>query len=475
VRGSFVRTKILSTIGPATDTKEKIRDLLSAGVDGFRLNFSHGNHSYFRNVLTNISDVSLEMNIPAAVLQDLSGPKIRVGELAQPEIELREGDKIEIVDSDIHGTKDRISVNYNKLILDSVVGNRILIDDGRIKLVITKKDSGSLLAEIIQGGILKPRKGVNLPGMNLSMPALTEKDIKDLEFGLEYPVSFIALSFIRKADDIRLLRNWLKSKNVSKPIIAKIEKPEAIENFEEILSVADGIMIARGDLGVEVAPQEVPVIQKQLIKRCNQAGKLVITATQMLESMISSAVPTRAEASDIANAVIDGTDVVMLSAETSVGKYPVEAVKVMNEILLRTESASDLRKEITYDIPLIQSDNLFDAAGKAVTLIADQLKAKAIIVFTLYGRKAKVISKFRPDIKVIAISNRKETVRMLNIYYGIVALYMDDVPDEDQAIKNAQNILTEKLILHHGDLVIYTSGSPSGETGRRNWIRFETI
>lgn len=475
MRGLFARTKILCTIGPATDTKERIRDLLDAGLDGFRLNFSHGSHNYFSGILNYISEVCTALDTPAALLQDLSGPKIRIGALSSDTILLEQGKTINITTDNIPGTAERITINYKNLINEAVVGDRLLVDDGKIKLHIVKKHPDFLIAEIVQGGLLRPRKGVNLPGMKLSMPALTEKDYFDLEFGLNYPFSFIAMSFVRRGDDIRQLKSWLKDQDCIRPVIAKIEKPEAVENFEEILSVSDGIMVARGDLGVEIAPQEVPVIQKHLIKRCNQAGKLVITATQMLESMVNNSLPTRAEASDVANAVIDGTDAVMLSAETSVGAYPVEAVKIMNEIIERTESAADLQKEIIHDTPLLQSDNLFDAAGKAVTIMAEQLRVKAIVVFTQYGRKARVISKFRPDIKIIAFSKNNETVSMLSLYYGVASFYFEAPADEDNAIINARRFLSDRQILQRGDLVIFTSGSPSGESGRRNWMRIETI
>lgn len=347
----FAKTKILATVGPACDTTEKLAALVNAGCDAFRLNFSHGSHEYFERIFNMINNLCVDKSLPIPILIDLQGPKIRIGELNQPEIEIFTGDEIELTTEEIVGTKNKISVSYKSLPFDARVGETILINDGLICLEVKSTGANSVICKIIEGGSLKPRKGMNLPGMNLSTPSVTETDLNNLEFALKHRVDFIALSFVRKAEDIVQLREWLKNRGIEKPIIAKIEKPEAIQNFNSILAEADGIMVARGDLGVELAPQLVPVFQKRIIRKCNSVGKLVITATQMLESMIQNPVPTRAESSDIANAVWDGTDVVMLSGETSVGKFPVEAVKMMNDILLTTEGQPGYRSEIKFEIP----------------------------------------------------------------------------------------------------------------------------
>ena len=335
---AFAKTKILATLGPATSSVEKLEALINAGADAFRLNFSHGNYESFEQLFQNIDAVCKKKSMPIAILIDLQGPKIRIGNLEKDEIEILNGQKIEITTDKVTGTKDLISTSYKLLPKDAQVGNDILIDDGLIHLKVAQKKKKSVVCEVIEGGTLKPKKGMNLPDMQLSTPSFSEKDLANLEFALNYRVDFVALSFVRKANDIKSLKEVLKLKKKSIPIIAKIEKPEAVDNFDEILNEADGIMVARGDLGVELDPEDVPLIQKQIIRKCKSVGKLVITATQMLESMIYNPVPTRAEASDVANAVWDGTDVVMLSGESSVGKYPVEAVRTMNNILLKTES-----------------------------------------------------------------------------------------------------------------------------------------
>ena len=324
----FAKTKILCTLGPATDSAEMISKLVLAGVDGVRLNFSHGNYEFFEKLLNNIHESCTVEKIPLAVLVDLQGPKIRVGELSEPEIELTSGNDIEITIRDVVGTEKLISTSYKELVSDAVVGDPVLIDDGLIRLRIAAMTEDSVICKIENGGTLKPKKGMNLPGMKLSTPSITEKDFRDLEFILKHRIDYIALSFVRKPEDITILKSWLKERNSEIPVIAKIEKREAVDRFDEILEEADGIMVARGDLGVELPASEVPVIQKEIIRKCNAVGKLVITATQMLDSMIHNPVPTRAEASDVANAVWDGTDVVMLSGETAVGKYPVRTVSI---------------------------------------------------------------------------------------------------------------------------------------------------
>ncbi len=471
----LAKTKILATIGPATDSEEKLTELIYAGVDALRLNFSHGSHDYFDKLLFKIHNVRKELALPIPVLQDLQGPKIRIGELSKPEIELKDGQAIKIVTDDILGTAEKISSSYKELVEDAEIGNTILIDDGLIKLEVKNKTNSSLVCEVIEGGILKPRKGMNLPGMKLSTPSLTEKDLSDLEFGLNHKIDFIALSFVRKPEDIFRLKEWLKSKNNKTPVIAKIEKKEAVDNFEEILKAADGIMVARGDLGVEMPPEDVPIIQKKIIRESNSIGKLVITATQMFESMIYNPVPTRAEASDVANAVWDGTDVVMLSGETSIGKYPVEAVKIMNKILIKTEAERNYRCSTHYTVPENLADNLFDSIGLAVANIAEQVKAACIVVFTNHGRKARVIAKFKPASPIIAISNNFDTLNFLNLHWGIFPYFMEDFSDEDKAIKAAKEIIKEKSIVKEGDVVIFTSGAPYTEKGRKSWLRFIVV
>lgn len=469
---NFAKTKILATLGPATSSLEKIQELVDAGIDGIRLNFSHGTYEDFDNMFKMIEEICSKNSLPVSVLQDLQGPKIRVGDLIQDEIELKTGNSIEITPEEIKGSEKLISTTYKDLPKDAQINDKILLDDGLIELRVTEKKENSLVCEIVEGGILRPRKGMNLPGMKLSTPSITDKDLQDLDFALDYRVDFIALSFIRSAEDIVKLRDWLRERGHNKYLIAKIEKKEAVDNFEDILKVADGIMVARGDLGVELRPQAVPVIQKQIIKRCNEVGKFVITATQMLESMINNPIPTRAEASDVANAVWDGTNVVMLSGETSVGKYPIETVEIMNDILLNTEKPNTWNIPINYEVPQNLEDNLFDSTGRAVVDISNQVKASLIVVFTHYGRKAKMIAKFRPEARIIAISDNFETLNILNLYWGIKPYYSQEIDDSDKAIELARDILAKENLLNDGDIIIYTAGAPMSDKGRFNWVRF---
>ena len=471
----FAKTKILCTLGPSSYTTEDIEKLILAGMDGVRLNFSHGNYDFFEKVFDNIYNACVKEKTPLAVLIDLQGPKIRVGELVEPEIELVTGEKIEITTENIKGTQKRISTSYKYLVEEASVGDPVLIDDGLIRLRIIEKKKNSVICEIENGDILKPKKGMNLPGMKISAQAVTEKDYRDLEFALNKRADFIALSFVRSANDILVLREWLKSKNKLRPIIAKIEKKEAVENFDEILEVADGIMVARGDLGVELLPQEVPVIQKMIIKKCNAIGKLVITATQMLESMIHNPIPTRAEASDVANAVWDGTDVVMLSGETSVGKFPFKTVQTMNDIIENTERHLNPVLETELKIPDNVEENLFDSVGRAISNISRQIKAAAIVTFTYKGRTARNFSKFRPEAKIIALTNNFETMNTLCLRWGVTSIYMEDIDKERIAVDKAKKLILENGQVKEGDTVIFTAGAPYSDKSRVNWLRFEVI
>ncbi|MGK9476329.1 pyruvate kinase [Melioribacter sp. OK-6-Me] len=474
MKPAFAKTKILVTLGPATDSKEQLEALIDAGADGIRLNFSHGDKEYFKRLFNLIHSICVEKSLPIPILVDLQGPKIRIGELTKPEIEIKTGNKIEITTEEIPGTEEIISTSYKDLIKDAKKDEVILIDDGLIKLKVAEKKNNKLVCTILEGGTLKPRKGMNLPGMKLSTPSVTDKDYENLEFALQYRVDFIALSFVRQAEDIRGLRAWLNERGYNIPLIAKIEKQEAVDNFEEILKESDGIMVARGDLGVELGPHLVPIIQKKIIRRCNETGKLVITATQMLESMIHNPVPTRAEASDIANAVWDGTDVVMLSGETSVGKYPVDAVKIMNEILLTTEADPGMRKKTKYEKPENIFENMVDATGAGIALISEQLNAAAIVIFTHFGSKANIISKFRPNASIFAISDKFETLNTLNLHWGIKPFYHSHIHDEETAISESMKLLKEKNLIKDGDVVIFAAGQPLCD-GRRSWLRYSIV
>lgn len=471
---NFVKTKILATLGPATDSANFIKDLVKAGVDGIRLNFSHGSFKYFEEVFTNINQACVDLAAPIPILIDLQGPKIRAGEIESGAAILKEGKTIVITTKDVIGNSEVISTTYKELVKDAKVGNKILLDDGLIQLEIISKKKDHLVCKIIEGGILRSKKGMNLPGMNLSTPSITAKDLENLEFALKHRVDFIALSFVRKADDIKQLKEWLKAKGYNKPVIAKIEKPEAVNNFDSILEQADGIMVARGDLGVEMEPYEVPIIQKKIISKCNAVGKFVITATQMLESMINNPMPTRAEASDVANAVLDGTDVVMLSGETSIGNYPIDTVEMMNSILDKTENSVHYSRSIKREIPVDVLSNIFDAAGRSVSEMAEQINAKAIVAFTHHGRKARVISKYRPTVPVIAVSDSFETLNNLNLYWGVIPIFLEDfAKDEEESIKYVKEYLLKNRIVKKKDILLFTSGAPLKEKGRKHWMYFE--
>jgi len=469
------KTKILATLGPQTSSVETIKHLISAGVNAVRLNMSHGDYDFYTTVFENIHTVRTELNCPLAILADLQGPKIRIGELSNPEIEIFAGKVIEITTDDIIGNDKIISTSYKNLPDDSETGDLILINDGLIRLKIISKSKSSVVCEIENGGVLSPRKGMNLPGMKLSTPSLTEKDIEDLNFLNDKPVDYIALSFVRKPEDILHLKELLKEKRKSTPVIAKIEKKEAVDSFESILNAADGIMVARGDLGVELSPAKVPVIQKELIKRCNETGNLVITATQMLESMINSPIPTRAEAADVANAVWDGTDVVMLSGETSVGKHPVETVKMMHEIVINAEQHFMQNENIKFKIPEVLEENLFDSVLRGITSVAEQIKASAIVVFTYKGRAARGLAKFRPPAKIIAISDSFETMNNLCLRWGVNSVFINKIDKQNAAIEDAKNLILNAGLVNKEELVIFLSRAPLSETGRTDFLHFEVL
>ncbi|HVO75393.1 MAG TPA: pyruvate kinase [Ignavibacteriaceae bacterium] len=472
------KTKILATLGPASSSSDIIKKMIEAGIDGVRLNFSHGNKEFYKQLFNEITRATDDGKKPLAILVDLQGPKIRVGELIEPEVQLNTGGKIEITVEEIKGNRERISCSYKQLAEDAQTGDPVLIDDGIIRLRIIEKKEKSILCFIENGGVLKPKKGMNLPGMKLSTPSITEKDYADLEFLQGFRFDYIALSFVRSSDDIKELRSWLNKKNLDKPLIAKIEKREAVEKFDSILEEADGIMIARGDLGVELPPHEVPVLQKEIIKKCNSVGKPVITATQMLESMIENLIPTRAEASDVANAVWDGSDIVMLSGETSVGKHPVNTVRTMNDIIENAEQHAVSQGKVIFKIPEKVEDNLFDSVSNAISIISRQINASVIAALTGKGRTAKNLAKFRPKSIIAAFSDNPETINNLSLQWGVIPLFCDEIDKESQnnrTIDKAKKILLEQKLVKEGDVVIFTAGEPYSHKSRSNWLKFEVI
>ncbi|MBE2281660.1 MAG: pyruvate kinase [Ignavibacteriaceae bacterium] len=474
---NFARTKILCTLGPATSSPATLVKMIKAGMDGVRLNFSHGNFDFFDNLFLSVHEACVEESTSLAILADLQGPKIRIGELSEPEIQIFDGDEIELTIDEVLGTNKVVSTSYKPLPSDARINDVILIDDGLIKLTVSAINERSVVCKVVDGGVLKPKKGMNLPGMRLSTPSLTQKDIDNLNYlYTKHRVDFIALSFVRNASDIIELRQWINKRGYNTPIIAKIEKPEAVDNLDEILKVSDGLMVARGDLGVEMKAQEVPLIQKMIIKKCNEAGKIVITATQMLESMISNPVPTRAEASDVANAVWDGTDVVMLSGETSVGKFPIKTVETMNQIVRNAGSHFDFNRTLNFESPSNFEGQLFESVNKAIVTMSREVKASAIVVFTENGRTARGISKFKPEAKVIAISGKFETMNNLCLKWGVTSIFMKDIErDSNILISEATKMILETGLVEHGDVVIFTSGTPVSAKGRTSTLRIFVV
>jgi pyruvate kinase len=472
---NFAKTKILCTLGPVTNRSAVIKEMILNGMDGVRLNFSHSDYKFYEDLYQEINKACIEENTPLSILVDLQGPKIRIGELVEPEIELKQGDEIEITTEDIKGTKGKISCSYKSLAHDAGIGDPVLIDDGLIRLKVLRKNEISIFCLIENGGLLRPKKGMNLPGMKLSTKAVTEKDFRDLEFVMKHRTDYVALSFVRSAEDIIHLRKWMKEKKFIRPIIAKIEKKEACDNIDEIINESDGIMVARGDLGVEIPAQNVPIIQKEIIKKCNARGKLVITATQMLDSMIHNPIPTRAEASDVANAVLDGTDVVMLSGETSVGKFPLESVHIMDEIIKNASPHIIPLKEDEFVKSNSTDENLFDSMGRAIVAMSRQINASAIVVFTFQGRTAMNLSKYKPEAKIIAVSNSFDTMNNLCLRWGVTSMFCADIDKEHLAIDNIKKMVFDAGLIKVGDIVIFAAGAPYSEKSRANWLRFEVI
>lgn len=465
------KTKIVATIGPASSSAKMLQKLLLAGVDIFRLNFSHGDNSEKKELIGRIRDVSGRMGRDVGILADLQGPKIRTGKMKDNSMMLIKGEEVTITTADILGEKGVIPTIYTELPRDVRSGSRILLDDGLLELKVITVKGEEVLCQVVTGGELKNNKGINLPGVKVSAPSLTEKDRKDLYFCLGESIDFIALSFVRTAEDVEDLKRLISASGRQVPIVAKIEKPEALRNFTKILKVADAIMVARGDLGVEVQAEKVPVYQKKIIEACNQAGKPVITATQMLDSMIKNPRPTRAETSDVANAIIDGTDAVMLSGETASGDYPLEAVETMAKVAVDIEQSGFMRHPL-YGGEL--SRGISEAVAESACSAAASLNAKAIVVFTQSGRTAGLISYFRPTIPIIAFTNSAEIRRRLSLFWGVRCTEIGIMENTDQQIFEV-----EKILLSSGfrkeDLIVITMGTPIETRGSTNLMKVHSL
>ncbi|MBD2328168.1 pyruvate kinase [Alkalinema sp. FACHB-956] len=465
------RTKIVATIGPATSSPEVLRELIKAGATTFRLNFSHGTHDDHLRSIRVIRQVSNELNYPVGILQDLQGPKIRLGKFEDGSITLKKGDPFILTSKQIPGTQAMSSITYEPLAEEVPEGATILLDDGKVEMTVERidKTAGELHCRVVVGGVLSNSKGVNFPGVYLSIKALTDKDRKDLLFGLDNGVDWVALSFVRNPEDVKEIKEMISNAGKSTPVVVKIEKHEAIEQMEEILSLSDGVMVARGDLGVELPAEDVPILQKRLIATANRLGIPIITATQMLDSMVNNPRPTRAEVSDIANAILDGTDAVMLSNETAVGKYPVEAVATMAQIAIRTE------REKANRIKEDAGKSITNAISKAVGRIAEQLNAAAIMTLTKTGATARNVSKFRPRTPILAITPHMDVARQLQLVWGVKPLLMLELDTTSETFEAAINLAQERSMLAAGDLVVLTAGTLKGVAGSTDLIKVEVV
>lgn len=469
------KTKIVCTIGPASESVENLTKLVNAGMNVMRLNFSHGDFDEHGGRIKNIRQVTKETGKNVAILLDTKGPEIRIGKLKVEPIDLVQDETLILTTEEILGDKDRISVTYSNLPNDVTIGSTILIDDGLIGLTVTDVQGTEIICRIVNGGTIKGRKGVNVPGVKITLPGITEKDANDIIFGIEQGIDFIAASFVRKASDVLEIRELLEKHNAGHiQIISKIENQEGVDNLDEILEVSDGLMVARGDLGVEIPAEEVPLVQKSMIKKCNRAGKPVITATQMLDSMQRNPRPTRAEASDVANAIFDGTDAIMLSGESAAGKYPVESVQTMARIAERAESALEYR-EIFLKQTQAQQTSVTEAISQAVANSALDLDAKAIVTATESGYTARMVSKYRPKAPIIAVTTNPQVVRRLGLIWGVIPVLGKEATNTDEMIEQAIDSSVNAGLVNVGDLVVITAGVPVGRTGTTNLVKVHHV
>ncbi len=470
------QAKIVCTLGPSSHSYAVIEKMILAGMNVARLNFSHGTHEEHREVIECIRRATKETGRIVGILLDLQGPKIRVGRFDGGEALLEEGNRFTITGREVGGTREIVSTTHARLARDVVPGDPILLDDGLLVLEVEEIEGQDVHCRVRMGGVLKNNKGINLPGAALSVDTITEKDLADMEFGIANQVDFLAMSFVRHPDDIRSLQQRLESAKAKLPIVAKIEKPQALEHIDEIIALSDGIMVARGDLGVELPAEEVPGVQKSLIGACNQAGKPVITATQMLESMVHNPRPTRAEASDVANAILDGSDAVMLSAESASGKYPVKTVEVMSRIICATESNVNSMEPARRRRPGKGTVQVYEAIAMAACSLAEHVGAQGIASITLTGSMSRAIAKHRPSTTIYAISHYESVLRRLSVIWGIEGIWMEDLTmNIDDAAVEVKNRLCEMGRLSKGDFLVFTAGLPFAERQATNMVRVDRV
>ena len=469
----YNKTKIIATIGPSSSDINILKEMIIAGVDVVRLNFSHGEKEFHKQIIKNVRKISEELQAPICILQDLQGPKIRVGEILNDSIELKDNEELKIVSKNVVGDSRVISID-NDILYDIKSNERILIDDGKIELRVISSSKNEVLTKIIRGGILLPRKGINFPESNISVSSITEKDIEDLHFGLDNDVDWIALSFVRSEKDIKLLRKMIRERGKKTRIIAKIEKPQAIKNIDKIIKASDGLMVARGDLGVEMPMESVPIHQKKIVNKCNKAYKPVIIATQMLESMVEQKTPTRAESNDVANAVLDGADAVMLSAESATGNYPIIAVKSMEKIISSVERSTS---EIYYNFEKNKylKDRINESLITAACRLSKQINAKAIVSMTKSGFTAFRVSGNRPKAKIFIVTNDKNLGNIMNIVWGIRCIFYNKTENIDLTLENIENILVENNHLKKDDKYIVTASMPEHWEGHTNMMKVNIV
>ena len=467
-------TKMVATIGPASESEEVLRALFEEGVNVARLNFSHGSHEEHKIKIDRIKKLRREMDLPIGIMLDTKGPEIRLGDI-EGEVLLEIGQKFILTSKDLIGNKQIASVSYKDLYKDLKIGDKILIDDGLVELLVKSIEGEEIITEVKNSGTISSHKGVNVPGVDIKLPALTERDILDIKFGIKEDVDFIAASFIRSREDVLAIRKVLEEeKDYTTKIISKIESQKAVELIDEIIEVSDGIMVARGDLGVEIETEAVPIIQKKIIKKCNIAGKTVITATQMLDSMIRNPRPTRAETNDVANAVLDGTSAVMLSGETASGKYPLKSVVTMRKICEYTESTVDHNEILENRIKDVEN-SMTNSIGRSACVIARDLDANAIITATTSGNTSRAIAKFRPETPIIASTPFEKIKNQLSLVWGVRPVKVLNFKDTDNLIDASMEVAVKKGFLKSGDLVVLTAGVPTGIAGSTNLLKIENV
>jgi pyruvate kinase len=469
------KTKIVATLGPASSNEDTLRRMILAGLDVVRINFSHAKGEETEATVALVRRLSDEMNVPIAILGDLRGPRIRVGEIENGSVELEDGQKLALTPREILGTAERVSVTFPKLAHDVTIGGTILLDDGNIELCVEKiGGDGEVMCRVVEGAKLSSRRGVNIPGRRVSLPSLTHKDFEDIDYAVRADFDFLALSFVQSVDDVRLLKAYLASKEADIPVIAKIERRNALEDIENIINEADGVMVARGDLALEMSLQDIPIAQKQIIAACRRKAIPVITATQMLESMVAEHKPTRAEVTDVANAILDGTDAVMLSGETAIGKYPAETVAMMSSIAQRTEHAW-LTEELPGPPPLPMPASIDGNIAYVSQLAAQSVKAKVLVIHTQTGLTAQRVSCHRPSTPLLALSSIPRSLRRLALTWGVDPYLVDTIINTKHMVYLSFHQAVHCGYAKPGDIITITAGTPYGLAGRTNMLKIEEV